>query len=241
MQQNSLILSMVTKLGTNVQKNITMLDLGCGKGDSVLEFQKEGFHGVFGTDFSDSWNTRENKDLQKSCFVIQQNPYRLPFCDDTFDVVYSNSVLEHVNDYTSTLREIHRVMKPHGISIHFFPSKWYCIREPHMHIPFGSFVMFRLWYMFWAFVGVRNEFQKSLQWKEVYEKNFQYRKECLNYLPKHTISKIAKNEFDRISYPTREYFNLAQGKAGRLFRKMPLPGLDRIMSFFHNRVLVTYK
>ena len=43
--------------------------------------------------------------------------------DDTFDLVYSSNVLEHVEGIDRCLGEIRRVLKPSGIGIHSMPSR----------------------------------------------------------------------------------------------------------------------
>ena len=57
-------------------------------------------------------------------FAILQNPnteYRvafaekLPFGDNSFDLVYSLEVIEHVKEYESMVEEIFRVLKPGGV------------------------------------------------------------------------------------------------------------------------------
>jgi SAM-dependent methyltransferase len=49
----------------------------------------------------------------------------LPFADETFDVVISNAVFEHVPDVALALGEVTRLLRPGGvchIAIHLFPS-----------------------------------------------------------------------------------------------------------------------
>jgi SAM-dependent methyltransferase len=42
----------------------------------------------------------------------------LPFEDGVFDIVFSNAVFEHVFDPGATVREVHRVLRPSGWSVH---------------------------------------------------------------------------------------------------------------------------
>jgi len=48
-------------------------------------------------------------------FVIADGE-RLPFPENTFDVVYSNGVLHHTPDTNGAVKEIHRVLRPGGIA-----------------------------------------------------------------------------------------------------------------------------
>jgi SAM-dependent methyltransferase len=50
---------------------------------------------------------------------------RLPFPADTFDIVLSHEVLEHVQDDQAALAEIFRVLRPGGRLILFCPNRWY--------------------------------------------------------------------------------------------------------------------
>jgi SAM-dependent methyltransferase len=47
--------------------------------------------------------------------------HHAPFKNDTFDVIFCNHVLEHVQDAQQCMRELHRVMKPGGWGIFQVP------------------------------------------------------------------------------------------------------------------------
>jgi SAM-dependent methyltransferase len=54
--------------------------------------------------------------------ITDYDGHRIPFPDDTFDVVYSSNVLEHVAHVDAFQGEIRRVLKPDGVAIHVVPS-----------------------------------------------------------------------------------------------------------------------
>lgn len=49
--------------------------------------------------------------------VINFDVQRLPFADDTFDVVLANHMLYHVSDLAGALAEIRRVLRPDGVLV----------------------------------------------------------------------------------------------------------------------------
>ncbi len=73
---------------------------------------------------------------------VQVDDARLPFDDESFDVVVSNHVLEHVGDVDDQvvhLRDIRRVLRPDGVAYVSVPNRWRVI-EPHFHMPFLSWL-----------------------------------------------------------------------------------------------------
>lgn len=69
---------------------------------------------------------------QKIGWQVVGDGCRLPFGDDAFDFVFSNSVIEHVSDHEAFAREIARVGKKYYVQT---PNKWFVI-EPHLMAPF---------------------------------------------------------------------------------------------------------
>ncbi len=49
----------------------------------------------------------------------------LPYPDDHFDLVFSNEVIEHVDDDRATAAEMVRVTRPGGIIVAFAPNRLY--------------------------------------------------------------------------------------------------------------------
>lgn len=46
----------------------------------------------------------------------------IPFADDSFDVIYSSNVLEHVEDLDALMGEMKRVLRRGGIALHLLPN-----------------------------------------------------------------------------------------------------------------------
>lgn len=54
--------------------------------------------------------------------VIDYDGSKIPFDDNTFDVIFSSNVLEHIPNIYAFQEEIHRVLKQDGLVIHVLPS-----------------------------------------------------------------------------------------------------------------------
>lgn len=66
----------------------------------------------------------------------------LPFSDESYDIVISNHVIEHVGEKVEQLvhvSEINRVLRVNGRAYLALPNKWMLI-EPHYRLPFLSWI-----------------------------------------------------------------------------------------------------
>jgi len=107
-----------------------ILDFGCGRGNLVDLFLQRGFD-AYGCDVESYWPDDHFK--VERLGRITQDPYQLPFDENTFDFVVSTSVLEHAQNKKECFLEIHRVLRPGGYSMHLHPGKWYSPYEPHVY------------------------------------------------------------------------------------------------------------
>ena len=83
-----------------------ILNIGCGESK-------------YGTDFVDLYPMR--KEVIK-CNVSKE---KLPYNDNTFDIVFSSFVFEHLTCPKFTLKEMYRVLKPGGkVEIHTNNAGW---------------------------------------------------------------------------------------------------------------------
>ena len=56
-------------------------------------------------------------DIESPLAKVKMDIHQIPFEDNTFDVVFCNHVMEHVDDDIKACSEINRVLKPHGWGI----------------------------------------------------------------------------------------------------------------------------
>lgn len=118
------ILQLAEKLSHQSPQNMRVLDLGCGNGSSVLNLLTKNI-GAYGVDlkFKQGDSVSELKRSGRIRLIESSEDYHLPFDDNEFDLVFSEQVMEHVQDHLSVASEIARVLKQDGISIHRFPSR----------------------------------------------------------------------------------------------------------------------
>ena len=96
-----------------------VLDVGCGVGMYTVALRRDTPH-VFEIEFE-----RVVVAHQRVTTVVQSPGERLPFPNDTFDLVFSNEVLEHVDDDRACVAEMVRVTRPGGRVIAFVPNRRY--------------------------------------------------------------------------------------------------------------------
>ena len=119
----------------NSAPTFKVLDYGCGAGEIIKLMRNNGLDAYGCEAFYEGGNLsfKVPTELKDRILVMQGD--RIPFPDDTFDLVMSNQVLEHVPDLNIVLSEIRRVLKPDGVCLSLFPHRevW---REGHCNIPF---------------------------------------------------------------------------------------------------------
>lgn len=61
-----------------------------------------------------------------------------PFADDDFDLIYSNSAMEHFDQPRETVREIYRVLKPGGVTVHGIDLRSHVPGDDLGHLKFSE-------------------------------------------------------------------------------------------------------
>jgi len=104
---------------------LRILDWGCGKGHCTYLLQNLGFK-VESCDVERS--SDDSAFGQETPIIAAENieviplkdTVKLPFESESFDIVLSMGVLEHVENDLESLREINRILKPKGLFFCFF-------------------------------------------------------------------------------------------------------------------------
>jgi SAM-dependent methyltransferase len=199
--------------------NASVLDLGCGNGSIVRGWMDCGFD-AFGCDLKfKSGLEVENLEREGRIRLIEFTPYRLPFPDASFDVVFTNQVMEHVRDYPATLKEIRRIMKPDGRLLNIFPARLRPI-EPHVRVPLATVMQSKAWLSLWALLGVRTAAQKGTNWRKVAAENHGYLQSSTNYLNGPALRRQFSRFFGEVRYVEGSYLKLSPNARGRYLHRL---------------------
>jgi SAM-dependent methyltransferase len=123
-----------------------VLDLGCGPGGFLLQASRA-FGSAAGIDISMAWLVICRKRLETEripALLVCACAERLPFRQDTFDLVIAFDTLEHVADRDRMVGEAHRVVRPGRIVVCTTPNRFSLSAEPH-HKVWGVGLLPRAW------------------------------------------------------------------------------------------------
>jgi len=123
-------------------ENKLILDVGCGLGGKLLFYEEKNAKSVIGFDLRflsvKSALSLTKKNNSQTIKLLNSNSASMPFPSDTFDVIVSINVFEHVDNLRETLIECKRVIKKDGlIFLHFPPfySPWGAHLEGWINFP----------------------------------------------------------------------------------------------------------
>ena len=109
----------------NLKEKQKILELGCGRGDFIIEFKKCGLE-TYGVDLSDySKNFFPELNFTK----VDMTKDKLPYEDNYFDVIFSKSFIEHFYYPEKVFQESYRVLKPGGLIITLTPEWRYIYKS----------------------------------------------------------------------------------------------------------------
>jgi SAM-dependent methyltransferase len=115
--RRSLILDQIARYYEG-QKNLLMLDIGCGCGIFMKHLTRYGE--VVGVDRSaEALHFCQQRGIS---YLLQGDAATLPFSPNTFDLLTANDLLEHLDDDITSLRGFFALLKPGGRLFVFVPA-----------------------------------------------------------------------------------------------------------------------
>jgi len=95
------------------KKELQILDVGCGTGGNLPLLA--GYGNVVGIDNSPTAVAYAK--TQGYTSVICADASKLPFADNSFDCVVAIDIIEHMQDDSAFVKELHRVLTPEGFAV----------------------------------------------------------------------------------------------------------------------------
>lgn len=104
--------------------DLSILDWGCGKGHVTFLLRRNGARYIKSCDYLSVDNHDDDSSFGQKVPIIEaekiqvdqlHDAVKLPYSDNSFDVVLSVGVLEHVQSDKDSLKELRRVLKPNAI------------------------------------------------------------------------------------------------------------------------------
>lgn len=232
-------LEILEGLGRPVAPGATILDFGCGIGQAVRFLRDRGFE-AYGFDVQVKWEPDSDASDLIEAGIIRVNTEEaapLPFPDGMFDVVLSYQVFEHVHDYEHSVAELARVMKPGGVSVHVFPSR-YRPFEAHIGVPFSSVLPHYWWLSLWASLGYSKPHQRQFPPAEIARRNHKFLKSKTHYIPGREIRRHFEANYHEVEFAEKEFLCLS-GRIGHLSKIVrALPILPALFGTFWTRVVM---
>lgn len=105
----------------NLPAQKTMLDVGCGEGNvGAILFD----HVDVGLEYVPEY-AEIARTVPAYKKVVVGDARKLPFANESFDIVFSNSVIEHIDGIDAVISEFSRVLKTGGKLVFTSPSKYF--------------------------------------------------------------------------------------------------------------------
>lgn len=173
---------------------IPVLDVGCGTGRTMAAWGSRSIT-VAGIDsditavaLANERMTHIGGMLGGYGYAIRCRAEAIEFADETFDMVYSQSVLEHVYSPALVVSEVHRVLRPGG-QFHLFTPNKMAFWESHYKIPFVNWLP--MWLKRWLLrrMGRPDQFITMVQCLS--------RRQCRRLLEQHGFEIVSDTNPDR--------------------------------------------
>lgn len=219
-------LRVLTALGVDLPKTAKILDFGCGACRTLRDLRAQGYANTFGYDVEDGRSL-----LAAASGIDRHNistgsllDMRLPYEDNTFDLVTSDQVFEHVQDQARVFEELLRITRPGGHGMHIIPARYAPI-EGHILVPFGGVLQHRWWYKLWASLGIRNRYQAGLSADETADHNAYFVTEATRYISTSCYRVMWKEIGFEYRFAEQEFFDSHGRPSMRMIGRLGRPAM----------------
>jgi SAM-dependent methyltransferase len=226
-------LTVLKALGVDLPKTARILDFGCGAGRTIRSLRAMGYNNTFGYDVGDGRNLLgiDRDHISVGTLLNLQLPYE----DNTFDLVTSDQVFEHVLDQVRVFQELWRITKPGGHGLHLIPARYMPI-EGHIFVPFGGVIQHRWWYKLWASLGIRNKHQVGLSADQTADHNAYFVTDATRYVSTSCYRVMWKQIGFEYRFAEQEFFDTHARPSMRMIGKLGRPAMS-VYRTFRSRIV----
>ena len=183
-----------------------VLEIGTGKGRMLQELYRLGLK-VSGVE-NNPWMLEESRRLHGDLPIQKVDGYGLPFADNSFDLVLSFDVFEHIKESDAHLTEVRRVLVPQGRYLLQTPNKW--TNSVFETIRWRSFTAWRKDHCaLHSYSQVRRRFAKhgfDVRFHEIPVVTEFFKKKVRRYLGGAGVAALAVVNPDKLPMPLRTNF-----------------------------------
>src|SRR5437868_6372374 len=111
----------IERIARHFRPGARILEVGAGTGRQALWLSQRSFT-VEAVEIPDSRYAQD-----RVFHVTDYDGRTIPFPDDSFDIVFSSNVLEHIPDLPNIHTEIRRVLRHDGYVVHVLPTHFWRI------------------------------------------------------------------------------------------------------------------
>jgi len=152
------------------KEKIKILEAGCGFGSNSRILNRESGFEVHCIDISEEAINKVKEEIPRA---YVGDIVKMPFKNDSFDIVFSAGVIEHFRDDTEVVNELYRITNKNGLIITFVPGRY------------------TLWQIYKLLMGKR--------WVASYEKNYTITM-LKNSFFKHDVKMVDSGGIDPFSF-----------------------------------------
>lgn len=113
-------LTAVKEVSQGLKIDEPILDIGCAEGRIAKELLKN--KEVIGLDYEMDYLSSARK-LKFYKYLVRADAGKMPFKDNAFQFLFSNSVIEHIKELDDVLEEARRILKNEGLFLFTVPNE----------------------------------------------------------------------------------------------------------------------